>query len=339
MHPTNTDLITRWLTWKEHNEGRQPGTVNKYFRYLEGLAAWLQQEHEMGLLDADRAQLEAFCGLEAHKRGLRPGSRRPTVAAVKGFYAWALKQGLLFEDPAVTVPYPKSGRRLPKGMDLVHGERLMLQPDLDTFLGVRDAAILSVFIGCGLRLSGVCRLNESDLVWAADDRGMERLIIRVREKGDHQRFVPAPHETRLLIRAYLGHEELARIDRMLPDGDQVLFVSTKDMKTPPHEYYGEARRISTRSVGEMVEKYGDQAGIPRDQCHPHALRHLYGTELTEDDVQLLKIQALMGHKDPKTTKDYVHVALRTLAKAVDQANPLSKMELPVTKLARHLSKP
>ncbi|MBA1333255.1 recombinase XerD, partial [Candidatus Endoriftia persephone str. Guaymas] len=169
-------------------------------------------------------------------------------------------------------------------------------------------------------------------------RGMERLIIRVMEKGDHQRFVPAPHETRLLIRAYLGHEELARIDRMLPDGDQVLFVSTKDMKTPPHEYYGEARRISTRSVGEMVVKYGDQAGIPRDQCHPHALRHLYGTELTEDDVQLLKIQALMGHKDPKTTKDYVHVALRTLAKAVDQANPLSKMELPVTKLARHLSK-
>ncbi len=69
MHPTNTDLITRWLTWKEHNEGRQPGTVNKYFRYLEGLAAWLQQEHEMGLLDADRAQLEAFCGLVAHKRG------------------------------------------------------------------------------------------------------------------------------------------------------------------------------------------------------------------------------------------------------------------------------
>ena len=86
-----------------------------------------------------------------------------------------------------------------------------------------------------------------------------------------------------------------------------------------------------------MKKYGAQAGIPMDQCSPHKLRHLYGTELAEDDVQLLKMQALLGHSDPKTTNEYVHVAMRSLSQAVDKSNPLAKMRLPVSDLAKHLT--
>jgi len=330
-------LILKWLEWKEHNEGRMPGTVNKYLRYLEDLMDWLEKEKTIRLIDAGRQELEEYTGIEAHRRGITPISRRPLVSAIKGFFAWALEKGLVFEDPAARLPYPRAGRRLPKGIELRNAERLMLAPDMDTFLGVRDAAILAVFIGCGLRLSGLVRLNQSDLIWVNDD-GIERLVIRVREKGDKERFMPAPHETRLLLRAYLNHQELKPIDRKLPNGDQVLFISVNDRATPPHEYYGEARRISTRSVAEMIEKYGDQCGIPRNQCSPHKLRHLFGTELIESDVNMFKAQALMGHSDPKTTKDYIHVAMRSLAQEIDRANPLSKMDLPVTELARHLTR-
>jgi len=336
MNTENHELIIAWLRWKEHNQGRSPGTVNKYLRYLEALADWLETDESMDLLNAGHAELEHFCGIIAHKRGITPRSRRPLVAAVKGFYAWAHNQGLISEDPAERIPYPRAGKRLPKGMDLCNAEKLMCAPDLDTFLGVRDAAILAVFIGCGMRLAGVCRLNESDLIWVNDD-GQERLIIRAREKGDNQRFIPAPAETRLAIRMYLGHDDLRQVDRTLPDADQVLFISTMDRNTPPHEYYGEARRISQRSVSEMLEKYAEATGVPRNQAHPHALRHLYGTELTESDIQLFKIQALMGHKDAKTTQEYVHVALRSLSKAVDKANPLSKMRTPISDLAEALN--
>ncbi len=329
-------LILEWLSWMEHNRGRQPGTVNKYLRYLELLSVHLARENK-SLLTAERDDIEAFTGIEAHRRGMAPRSRRPVVVAVRGFYAWALRSGLVGTDPSGSVPYPKAGRRLPRGMDLKNAERILMAPDLESFLGVRDAAILSVFIGCGLRLTGVSNLNQSDLVFVDDVDGKgERLVIRLREKGDNERFVPAPHETRLLVRAYLGHEELERIDRTLPDGDQVLFVSTMDRTVPPHEYYGERRRISTRSIAEMVEKYGEQVGIPRDQCHPHALRHLYGTELGEEDVHILKMQALLGHSNPNTTKDYVRVAMRSLAKEVDRANPLGKIKTPVSELARVL---
>jgi site-specific recombinase XerD len=331
------ELILKWLTWKGHNEGRMPGTTDKYLRYLEELAQWLTSEKGTRLIDASPEDLEEFTGIEAHRRGITPVSRRPMVSAIRGFYSWAAKRSLMFEDPAENLPYPRAGKRLPKGIDLRNAERLMMEPGLDTFLGVRDTAILAVFAGCGLRLSGVVGLNQSDLIFV-DDEGQERLVVRVTEKGDKERYIPAPHETRLLLRAYLNHPDLKAIDRRLPDGDQVLFVSVNDRRTPPHEYYGDARRISRRSVAEMIEKYGKRCGIPREQCSPHKLRHLFGTELVESDVNILKVQTLMGHSDPKTTKEYVNVAMRSLAEAIDRANPLSKMKLPVTDLARHLSR-
>lgn len=333
MQDENKKLITVWLEWKEHNEGRQPGTVNKYFRYLEGFSDWLETEKPCRLIDATTSEIETYCGKESHKRGLSPRSRRPLIAAIKGFFKWAYSKGLTFSDPADSVPYPAAGRRLPKGMDLSSAEDLLMAIDIETFLGVRDHAILLVFMGCGIRLSGLCRLNESDLVWTVEGN-KQRLYIKVREKGDHERYVPAPDDVFAAIRMYLGHADLQQIDRTLPDGDQVLFISTMDRNTPPHEYYGDARRISSRSVADMMVRLGDKAGIPRNQCHPHALRHLYGTEMTESDVSVLKLQALMGHKDANSTKQYVDVALRSLAKAVDQGNPLSKIMTPVSELAK-----
>lgn len=333
MKEDDLKLIGSWLTWKEHNQGRQPGTINKYFSYLDALANWLLMEKKLTLLKATTQDLEQYCGRVAHQNGVAPRSRRPIIAAIKGFYAWVVKKGLLMVDPASGIPYPRTGRRLPRGMDLASAESLLMQLDLETFLGVRDMAILMMFMGCGLRLSGLCRLNESDLIWSHDER-KKRLYVRVKEKGDHQRYVPAPDDVYTAVRAYLGHHELKEIDRTLPDGDQVLFVSTMYRAIPEHEYYGEARRLAPRSVAELLERLGDKAGVPRNQCHPHALRHLYGTEMTESDVNVLKLQALMGHSDANTTKAYTNVALRSLAKAVDQGNPLSKIKTPVSELAK-----
>ena len=333
MQAQNRELILTWLEWKEHNEGRQPGTVNKYLRYLDEFSYWLENEWNMRLIDATQEAIEQFCGVEAHKKGMAPRSRRPLIAAIKGFFKWAMEKGLKQSDPAKYVPYPRTGKRLPKGMDDQSAEKMLMVVDLDTFLGVRDMAILTVFMGCGLRLSGLCKLNESDLIWSHDGN-KKRLYIRVVEKGDQERYVPAPDETYAAIRAYLGHAELQSIDRTLPNGDQVLFVSTRYRAIPAHEYYGDARRISSRSVAEMIDKLGKKAGVPEDQRHPHAMRHLYGTEMTESDVNVLKLQALMGHKDANTTKQYVDVALRSLAKAVDQGNPLSKIRTPVSEIAK-----
>ncbi len=117
----------------------------------------------------------------------------------------------------------------------------------------------------------------------------------------------------------------------------MLFVSTRNRRLQDYEYHGEARRLSRRSVAEMIARYGTQAGLPADQLHPHALRHLYGTEMTEDDQALIDVKSLMGHADIKTTEIYTQLARRRLGKVVDKSSPINKIKTPVTEIARRLS--
>ncbi|TKA91831.1 recombinase XerD [Guyparkeria sp. SB14A] len=332
---TDDELIQGWLDWLEHNQGRSVRTLEKYRLTLVRFAGYLAAR-DSSLPGASDVSVEEFAGLESHRNGISPRARRPIVAALRGFYRWLRRSGVRQDNPARDLPYPKSGSPLPRAMELKHAESLMMAPDLDTFLGVRDAAMISVLVGCGVRVSGLVSMNESDLQFVLDDDGREWLVIRVREKGRKERLIPAPHETKLMIRAYLGHPDLEAIDRTLPNGDRVLFVSTANRMVKAHEYHGEARRLHRSAVNDMLCRYGDEAGVPRAQLHPHALRHLYGTELAEGGEDLRKIQTLMGHADVRTTTIYTQLAMRTLSKSVAKSSPFSRIQTPVTDLARQL---
>lgn len=328
------ELIDDYLQFLGTTQGRADATLVKYGGYLRRMAAWAESE-DTALTALDAHQVERFTGLVMHKEGLSPRSRRALVASVRGFYRWARRRGLVEVDPADQLPYPKTGRRLPVPMGLRNAEKMLMQPDISTLTGARDAAMLSVLIGCGVRISGLAAMNQSGLLWM-DYEGSEWLVIKVREKGGNERFIPAPHETRLLIRAYLGHAELEDIDRTLPSGDQVLWVSTRNRKVPEHKYHGEARRMAVRSIADRLVAIAAEAGVPRAEAHPHAMRHLYGTELAEDDVDILVRKALMGHANVASTEVYSHLASRKLMGAVSKANPLGKLKTPVTELLKHL---
>lgn len=327
---SNDDPVVNFLQWKRHNQGRSEATVDKYAEYLQRFAEFLRTERGgKSFFTAKKDDIEEFSGVFAHKQGISPRSRRPMVALLRGFFAWMQSVGLRADNPAATLSYPKAGNPLPRSMELKNAEKILMQPDLNTFIGVRDATMIAVLAGCGLRVSGLVSLNESSLIWT-EHKGQEWLLIKVTEKGKKERIVPAPHEVRLLMRAYLGHSFLKEVDRTLPNGDKVLFINTINQSCPPHEMYGENRRLSRDYIKEIIWKYGKKAGVPKDQCHPHALRHLYGTELAEEDTDLLKIQSLMGHVDAKTTEVYVRLAMRKLSAQVDKANPLRKMNTPVS---------
>lgn len=291
------------------------------------------------ILAADGSELEAFCGLWLHKRGIVALSRKPYVSAIKGFYSWAAEKHLVQVNGASELEHPKTGRTLPRVISLANAERLMWAPDLSTFLGIRDAAIMGLLMGCGLRVSGLVGLNQSNLQTVQLD-GEIRMVVQVMEKGNMQRRLPVPKEAEALLRVYLGHEELAAIDRKTVGArghaDQVLFVSTRHPLVKAHEYIGEKRRLTRKGVHFMLQTYGRKLGIPVDELHPHAMRHLYGTELTEDDVPTVTTQGLMGHADAKSTAIYVELSMRKKMRVVDQHAPLAKMRTPVGEFLKRL---
>lgn len=333
--PSLSDALNAWCDHLRHNKGRAAATVDKYRQTIERLADWCakppadprMRPSVSDPLKLTPADLDLFCGLYAHSLGIGIRARRPFVAAVRGFYRFASGSA---ESPAQRVDYPSTGRKLPIAMTLGNAERLLGACDVATLAGLRDAAIIALFLGTGLRLSGLCALNESALVWTEIDQ-RERLLLRVREKGDRERLLPVPVEAAMLLRAYLAHPELREIDRALPGPgfDRVLFVSFNNRHIAAHEYSGEARRIGHSGVYDIVQRAGERAKIPRDQLRPHALRHLYGTELAESDVDLLQRQSLLGHADPSSTEIYTHLASRKLTATVDKAAPLSKMRGPL----------
>jgi len=339
-------LVEAWLAWLEHNRGATQSTLRCYELHLLRMGKWFAappRDPKLAAATADplsatSADLQKYTGIYAHSLGISPRGRRPIVAAVRGFYKWAKQQRHVARNPAELLPYPAAGLRLPRSPSIAEAERLLMQPDIDTFIGLRDATMIAILIGCGLRLSGLMGLNESSVIWEADASGIERLTLRVVEKGRRERLVPAPREVAMLMRAYLGHPDLAAIDRTLANGDQVLFVTVRNRVVSIADYHGERRRIARKTIWQMIERYSRRARISEGARHPHALRHLYGTELTESDTPLLQTQALMGQEDPKNTAIYTHLAQRKLREVVDKANPLAKMRSPLLSTLRSLDR-
>lgn len=328
-----TDLIDQFLTWKQENENCSTRTVKKYRGLLQLLGKFL----EGNFAKAELKTLEQFSGGWLHRAGYSAASRKVAVAAIRGFYSFLAKRRMVTKNPSTDLVYPKIGRRLPRFMGLKSAESLLFQPDLNSLSGIRDSAMLSLLIGCGFRVAGLCGLNESQLIWYQYGE-VERLAIRTMEKGERERLVPVPLEAMLLVQAYLGHQDLKNIDRLLETGDQVLFVNMRNRHVPEWEHRGELRRLSTRAVDRMIKGYAIDAGVPEDQAHAHAIRHLFGTELAESDSSTLQIQALMGHADPKTSEIYTHISMRKMTNVLDKGNPLSKMDTPVSALLNEFKK-
>lgn len=337
------DLVARYQEWLEHSSGRSPATIRRYGDYLLSLGKWYSNPPDEEKLrprapgpeQATTDDLELFAGLVAHHRGLSPRSRMPLIAAMKSFYKWAGRRAGLRGNPAANLVYPDAGRRLPVPATIETAEKLLMQPDVSTLMGLRDAAIIATLVGTGIRISGLVGMNESALLWAEIDQ-LRVLDIKVKEKGGRERIVPVPSEAQVLIRAYLAHPELEAVDRQLKNADRVLWISTRNNMVGPHDYRGERRRLGPKAVREMIIKYGERAGCPRDHLHPHAFRHLFGTQLAEHDVDPFQRMALMGHADIKSTEVYTHLALKKLRETSKRSNPLRDIRAPVLDSAREI---
>lgn len=334
MH--DDQAIDGYLTHLQSARGRRPRTIEAYRMALGRLQLFLDGKP---LIQADAAELEAFAGIWLHKQGVVARSRKPYVSAVRGFYRWAERRGLVATDPAAELQHPKTGKPLPDALSLASAEKLMWAPDLNTFVGVRDAAILALLMGCGLRVSGLVGLNESDVRNAEID-GKVRLVLHVTEKGEKERMLPVPRDAEMLLRVYIDHDELKAVDRDIVDGkgrpDKILFVNTRNNRVPEDKWRGEAVRLSRHSVWLRIQRYGLQKGIAPHELHPHAFRHLFGVELAEDEVDLITRQELMGHSDPKSTAIYSSMSMRLKTAVLDKSGPLGKIKTPVSEVLRRL---
>jgi integrase/recombinase XerC len=235
---------------------------------------------------------------DLHAQGQAPSSIARRLSSLRSFLRFLCREGKLERNPAEGLRGPKQARKLPKFLQSTAIETLLNAPPLDTPLGRRDRALLEVCYGGGLRVSELVGLD-------VDDVDMAEGVARVRGKGKKERWAP------------LGRHAIAALSDWLAVRMPDPTASERHQKAVFLNHRG--TRLTTRSVGRMLEKYLKLAGID-PQISPHALRHSYATHLLDRGADIRSVQELLGHSSISTTQIYTHVTAERLRAAYDQAH-------------------
>ena len=252
-----------------------------------------------------------------HDLKLEKSSIARKLAAIRSFFKFAVREGLVARNPARMVATPKLPKRIPSVLSaedlnafldsMVAGpergsRRGIHAADDDSRLMIkRDRAILELLYASGLRVSELTGLNLADV-----DR--KELMLRVRGKGNKERIVPYGGKAEQALEAYQPlREEMLRKAGGRADR-QAVFLN----------HLG--TRLTQRSVARIVKKYARLANVNWD-LHPHSLRHAFATHLLADGADLRAIQELLGHSSLSTTQRYTHATIRQLLEVFDKAHP------------------
>jgi integrase/recombinase XerC len=302
----------RFLVHLATDRGASAYTQRNYRQALQEFTAWHQEDRKQPP-PWDRLQRDDFRSYVRFlgRQNLNRASVHLRFCALRTFYRFLIRNGLVAASPIKNLALPKMPKRLPKYLTRQQMEDLLAAP-LKALTGpkkkspgrpvsvsacYRDVAILETIYSCGLRISELSGLLAEDIDW-------HEQIVRVRGKGRKERLLP------------IGRPALGAIERywatleQCPSGHTPVFL-------------GETRRrdrLSSRIIDHRLKKYLVLAGLD-PSLTPHKLRHSYATHLLDAGADLRSVQELLGHAHLVTTQVYTHVTTERLKKAYDAAHP------------------
>ena len=281
------------LTVKSYREDLE--ALQEYFVDLKGSVPSVEQITTLDL----RAYVSALNGAEYAKSTI---SRR--LASLRTFFRFAQREGLCDHNPAQPLKNPRPARKLPHFLSNDEMAKLLGSPPSSTSAGLRDRAILETMYSAGLRVSETVGINDGDLDFADG-------IVRIRGKGRRERISPLGSFAITALRQWL---EVRTLHPSVPKGIQAPVFVNK---------FG--KRITTRSVARMLEKYLATTGLDL-RTSPHTLRHSFATHLLNHGADIRSVQELLGHKSLSTTQIYTHLSTANLRQAYEKAHPRAKLD-------------
>jgi integrase/recombinase XerC len=315
--PAQPKLDSHAVSFLAHlaaDRSASPYTQRNYRQALEEFTRWHKQDRSAApswtTLQRDdfRAYLR-YLGREQLARA----AVRLRFSALRSFYKFLVRRGIVASTPIKNIQLPKLERRLPRFLTGDQMNALLNAPilefaehskaakekgeDIDRTIYFRDTAILETIYSCGLRISELCGLRVEDLDTS------ERLV-RVRGKGKKERVTPIGDHAIEAINHYwktLG---------AIPARNEPVFWSAASTPTP----------VQPRVIQARLKRYLSRAGLD-PELTPHKLRHSYATHLLDGGADLRSVQELLGHAHLVTTQVYTHVSIERLKKAYDSAHP------------------
>jgi integrase/recombinase XerC len=240
--------------------------------------------------------LRAFVAF-LHEESYAKSTIARRLAALRSFGKYLCREGVLTANAADALRGPRPDKKLPHFLTVEDVRRLLAAPPGDSPPGRRDRAILETLYSAGLRVSELCGLNTAD-VDLADG------VVVVRGKGKKERLALLGEPATRAIATWLED----RRDLVAGRKAEAVFVNRA------------GGRLTTRSVGRLLEKHLKRAGLdPRTT--PHTLRHSFATHLLDAGADIRGVQELLGHASLGTTQIYTHVTTQRLQQNYHKAHP------------------
>jgi site-specific recombinase XerD len=284
-----------YLNYIETIKGLSLKTVKEYYYDLRLFFDYIFAQGIKEISEVTLSTLYSYMGYLTHDRKISAASRCRKTASLQSFFKYLYtKVKMISENPVAELETPKAKKSLPKYLNMNESENLL--NIIDGKYNIRDHAIVTLFVNCGLRLSELVSINLSDI------KGNQLTILG---KGNKERMV---YLTPPCIKAI---EEYKKVRKVTKKESDALFLSERN------------QRISTKTVQWMVKKYMGASGLDIKKYSTHKLRHTAATLMYQGGVDIKALQAILGHTNINMTEKYTHIDSKGLEDAYHK-HPMNK---------------
>lgn len=277
-------FLEKFLNYISIERNLSRNTAVSYRNDLKRYVEYLREQNIESLDDAKPGIITSLFDM-LHRSGLSAKSISRNFSAIRSFHKYALGEGAARNDPTENLFRPKIEKKLPAVLEYNEIEKILNQPNELKKFGLRDKAMIEVMYSCGLRISELISLRETDLIF-------QEGLIRVIGKRDKERVVPLGSKAIEIIDKYIKNERI-HLSKGKNSGG-ILFLNKN------------GKPISRMGVWKILRKYCLKADIKKD-VSPHTLRHSFATHLLEGGANLRAVQEMLGHSDISTTQIYTHI--------------------------------
>jgi integrase/recombinase XerC len=301
------EYLKQFLEHLRYERNASQHTLRNYAIDLEQFRDYLiniGKGNEIKVNDIDHLTIREWMA-HLYSQNKKKTSIARKLASLRTFFQFLVREGVLERNPARLVSRPRIEQKLPTTLSVEEVTKFIEMPDLSTDLGKRDRAILEFLYATGVRVSELVNLNLRDI-------DFREKVVRVTGKRRKQRVVPFGEYAAQALMLYLVEARPKFLANCPPSkrDEQAVFLN----------YQG--TRITTRSVGRMVEKYIKQCA-DLHSISPHSLRHTFATHLLDKGADLRAIQELLGHARLSTTQIYTQVSMEKLIEEYTRTHPKS----------------
>lgn len=295
------NLLEEFDRYLDHERGFSPHTRRAYLHDLRELARFLAdgREWDQRFREVDTPGVRGYVA-DLYRRN-RASTVTRKISSLRAFFVFLQRREYRTDNPMLALQTPKVEKPVPGFLSQDEAQRLVEAPHGDDVLTRRDRAILELLYTSGTRVSELvgCDVNDLDL---------RQRLVRVLGKGSKERIVPLGEPAIEAITAYLRERRTLLKHKGADPHEAALFLNNR------------GRRLTTRSVARIVEKYGVLSNSMR-HVHPHALRHSFATHLLDNGADIRSIQELLGHSSLSTTQKYTHLSIEKLLGVYRDAHP------------------